>query len=191
MCDTDEIPRMFVPCRTASILDLPADMAGATEQRAISIFNHRGNMKIYSKVVDTIRVIFVWVYRARGVKVGKNTLISFGSWIDTQPGTTVIIGNRCIISSGAKILAHDWAKAKMGMTSKIGHYTTTVLEDFVFVGMNSVVLSGIRVGEGAVIGAGSVVTRDVPPYTLVAGNPAKIIRTYDPTLKERINALSC
>lgn len=50
------------------------------------------------------------------------------------------------------------------------------IDDLVWVGANSVVLKGVTIGEGAIIGAGSVVTKDVPPYTIVAGNPAKIIR---------------
>lgn len=143
-------------------------------------------MKIYFKLVDLIRVVRVWYYRFRGITVGKNTLISFGAWIDTQPRAKVIIGNRCVISNGSKILAHDWAKAKMGLLGKIDHYTTTTIEDFVFIGMNSIILSGIRVGQGAIVGAGAVVTRDVPPYSLVVGNPARVIRTYDPTRKERV-----
>jgi acetyltransferase-like isoleucine patch superfamily enzyme len=142
-------------------------------------------MKIYFKIADLIRIVRVWYYRFRGVTVGKKTLISFGAWIDTQPRANVIIGNRCVISNGSKILAHDWAKAKMGLVGKIDHYTTTIIEDFVFIGMNSIILSGIRIGEGAIVGAGAVVTRDVPPYSLVVGNPARVVRSYDPTLKEK------
>ena len=52
-------------------------------------------------------------------------------------------------------------------------------EDHVFVGPNSVIIGGIRIGEHAVIGAGSVVTKDVPPHAVVAGNPAKVIRILE------------
>lgn len=48
--------------------------------------------------------------------------------------------------------------------------------DYVWIGANAVIIKGVTIGEGAVVGAGSVVTRDVPPYTIVAGNPARIIR---------------
>lgn len=51
-----------------------------------------------------------------------------------------------------------------------------VIEDDAWIGAGSIILPGCRVGKGAVIGAGSVVTKDVPPYSIVAGNPAKIIR---------------
>ena len=45
-----------------------------------------------------------------------------------------------------------------------------------WIGFNSIILKGVTIGEGAIVGAGSVVTKDVPPYTIVAGNPARIIR---------------
>jgi acetyltransferase-like isoleucine patch superfamily enzyme len=60
----------------------------------------------------------------------------------------------------------DWT----GVTS-----SPIVIEDRAWIGFNSVVLKGIRIGEGAVVGAGSVVTRDVPPYVVVGGNPATVI----------------
>ena len=51
-----------------------------------------------------------------------------------------------------------------------------VISRYVFIGVNSTILPGVTIGEGAVIGAGSVVLKDVEPYTLLAGNPAKFIR---------------
>jgi acetyltransferase-like isoleucine patch superfamily enzyme len=51
-----------------------------------------------------------------------------------------------------------------------------IIADDVLVGCNSIILSGVVIGKGAIVGAGSVVTRDIPPYTIVVGNPAKVIR---------------
>jgi acetyltransferase-like isoleucine patch superfamily enzyme len=50
------------------------------------------------------------------------------------------------------------------------------IEDDVFIGMNCLILKGVRLGQGSVVGAGSVVTKDVPPGSIVAGNPAQVIR---------------
>jgi acetyltransferase-like isoleucine patch superfamily enzyme len=68
-----------------------------------------------------------------------------------------------------------------------GHATTkggivtapVVIEDHAWIGLNAVVLKGVRIGRGAVVAAASVVTRDVPPFTLVAGNPARVVRQLE------------
>lgn len=51
-----------------------------------------------------------------------------------------------------------------------------IVEDDVWIGYGSIILSGVRIGQGAVIGAGSIVTKDVPPYSIVCGNPAKVVK---------------
>jgi acetyltransferase-like isoleucine patch superfamily enzyme len=55
-----------------------------------------------------------------------------------------------------------------------------VVEDNVWIGANSVITAGVTIGKHSVIGAGSVVTKDIPPYTLAVGNPARIIKKYNP-----------
>jgi acetyltransferase-like isoleucine patch superfamily enzyme len=57
-----------------------------------------------------------------------------------------------------------------------GSRTSIDIEDDVWIGANSVILPGVRIGRGSVIGAGSVVTKSVPPHAIYAGNPAKLIR---------------
>lgn len=52
-----------------------------------------------------------------------------------------------------------------------------IIEDDVFIGMRVLILKGVRLGQGCVIGAGSVVTRDIPPYAIAAGNPARVLRS--------------
>ena len=59
------------------------------------------------------------------------------------------------------------------------------IADNVWIGFDACVLPGVTIGEGAIVGARSVVTTDVPPYTIVAGNPARVIRTIDPTEMDR------
>ena len=60
-----------------------------------------------------------------------------------------------------------------------------VIEDEVLVGANAVILEGVTVGKGAVVAAGAVVTKDVPPYTVVAGVPARVIKQIDEKTKEK------
>ena len=68
-----------------------------------------------------------------------------------------------------------WLEGKKDWT----HVKTNpiTIQDKSWIGMHSIILEGTTIGTGAVVGAGSVVTRDVPPYTVVAGNPARIIKT--------------
>lgn len=103
--------------------------------------------------------------------------------------SSIDIGSDVIISWGVTIVDHnshaigwigragdvsDWAK---GMKSwEHVERSPVVIQDKVWIGFNAIILKGVTLGEGAVIGAGSIVTKDVPPYTIVAGNPARIIR---------------
>jgi len=56
-----------------------------------------------------------------------------------------------------------------------------IIEDDSWIAANSVIVAGVTIGKHSVVAAGSVVTRDVPPYSIAAGNPAKIIKQYNPT----------
>lgn len=97
------------------------------------------------------------------------------------------IGNFCSIAYGVKFLLggeHDYKKVStypfhvhvfhdgVDAISK-GHI---VIKDDVWIGYNSLILSGVEIGQGAVIAAGSVVTKDIPPYAIAAGVPARVIK---------------
>jgi acetyltransferase-like isoleucine patch superfamily enzyme len=112
-------------------------------------------------------------FRMRGISIGKDCFISLGAKLDTCSGK-IIIGDRCEITHGCIILAHD-AIAKRIDRNRQGIGTVRLGND-VFLGVNSVVLQNVTIGDNSIIGAGSVVTQDVPPNVVVAGNPAKIIR---------------
>ena len=103
-----------------------------------------------------------------GATIGKNCYISSGAHIDIAGGK-VIIGNNVLIANGSYILAHAH-----GRVLKEGQATR--LEDNVIIFVNSVVLPGVTVGKNSNIGAGSVVTKDVPPNVIVMGNPARVVR---------------
>lgn len=94
--------------------------------------------------------------------------------------TRIAIGDRVQAGANATIVDTDFhpltpegRRADMAA----GATRPVVIEDDVFIGMNSLVLKGVRLGAGCVVGAGSVVARDVPPRTVVAGNPARPVRT--------------
>lgn len=121
------------------------------------------------------------------VVIGKYTSISGPSTRICAEVNQVIIGSFCSIASNVVIQefyhnydlattynmqAHFFRSHESDLISK----GSIIIEDDVWIGSNSVILSGVKIGRGAIIGAGSVVTKDVEPYTIVAGNPAKKIR---------------
>lgn len=121
---------------------------------------------------------FLW--RLIGVKIGNNCGIGFGVYLDVDGTKRIEIGNNVIITSQCLLLAHrrDISKYVPGMVTWDIPYIREgiVIEDNVQIGMRSILMPGITIGEGAVVAAGSIVTRDVPPYTVVAGAPAKVIK---------------
>lgn len=129
---------------------------------------------------------------------GKNNLfITFSKFFVPQNihiGNKVFINQQCILGADAKITIHDnvsigfrvsliTSNNEINMdpkTRKRVHYDEPiVIEKNVWIGANATVLSGVTVGEGSVVAAGAVVTRDVPPYTLVGGVPARVIKKVE------------
>jgi len=114
------------------------------------------------------------IQSADGVSVGNNT--------DLGPYTVIYgkvsIGNFVMISPHVMLVAgtHNFDSRAIPMRSQGGAIQEIVIGDDVWIGANAVILGGRRIGEGAVIGAGSVVTKDVEPYAIVAGNPARFIK---------------
>ena len=96
---------------------------------------------------------------------------------------SVVIGKRCLISANCQIFdgnAHDLSFP--GVEDRIhteGSSQPIVIEDDVWIGANSIILPGVRIGKGAIVAAGSVVTRNVPPMAVARGNPAKVFLDYE------------
>lgn len=108
-------------------------------------------------------------------------------------GRGVVIGPETTIGAAGKIILEDRVRISKGVFIETAglifdgnppyrhHMRPIVIRKGVWLGARSMVLSGVTIGEYAVIGAGAVVTRDVPPYAVVAGNPAKVIKTFQKT----------
>lgn len=104
------------------------------------------------------------------LKIGNYSHINRGCLIDARGGVT--IGNSVSISFKVNIISGGHDPQSQTFENKRGHI---VIDDYVWVGANATILKNVHIGEGAVVAAGAVVTKDVPPYTIVGGVPAKII----------------
>jgi acetyltransferase-like isoleucine patch superfamily enzyme len=119
--------------------------------------------------------------------VGDNTYIGGGTVIDCVKsisiGDDVLISYGCILTDSdnhsvkysirKKDLA-DWKQRKHDWTTT--NSKAIQISTGVWIGARAIILKGVTIGKGAVVGAGSVVTKDVPPWTIVAGNPARVIK---------------
>lgn len=126
-------------------------------------------LKVWPKVI----IVQTHCMGERSIKFGREVNICFGVFIDYTGG--LIAGDNITISQECWISTHGHDIKESPTNGKITP-SDLVIEDDVWIGARALILSSVnRIGKGAVIGAGSVVTKDVESYTIVAGNPAKKI----------------
>jgi maltose O-acetyltransferase len=107
-----------------------------------------------------------------GMKVGTNCFLQDNVAIDHSHCWHIEIGNNVTFGPHVQVLAHDAStKRHLGYT-RIGK---VIIEDNVFVGAGSIILPNVRIGKNSIIGAGSVVNRDIPANVVAGGNPARLI----------------
>jgi serine acetyltransferase len=120
-----------------------------------------------------LRNLLVWLkrfvcVRIMGMDIHPTVQLSLQCKLDKTFPKGVHIGQYSYVASGVHILAHDRTR---------GLYVHTFIGEHTFLGTNAIILPGVRIGDHCVIGAGSIVTKDVPSGCVVAGNPAQVIRS--------------
>lgn len=116
------------------------------------------------------------IYTIDGVKIGNNVLISWGVIIYDHNSHSLIASDRCSDISMVNQNLKYGKTISYGKDWKNVNSKKIVISDNVWIGMQSMILKGVSIGENSIIAARSVVTKDVPPNVIVGGNPAKIIK---------------
>jgi acetyltransferase-like isoleucine patch superfamily enzyme len=138
-----------------------------------------GFVNLYGCEIGDNTKIGAFVEVQKGVKIGKNCKISSHSFI--CEGVTiedeVFVGHHVVFINDK----YPRATNERGelQTEEDWQLQPTVVKRRASIGSGAVILCGVTIGENAVVGAGSVVTKDVPPYTIVVGNPARVLRRIE------------
>lgn len=128
----------------------------------------------------------LFYYRKVGGEIGDSTYLAPNVYLDvSHPPGKISIGKNCNITRNVIILSHTDTRLggperiweNLGGERSFGH---TIIEDNVFIGVNSVIMPGVKIGKNSIIGALSFVKDDIPEGSIAVGNPAKVIgKTMD------------
>jgi maltose O-acetyltransferase len=171
--------------------DVPADDVAQTAARRVR--NTSGSY-FSSKIAYNIGRLHglklrIFLYRKIGMKIGMNCVVRRGVYLGSPNELAlgdgsfigranlyctggVRIGKNVNVSDGAVIIT---AKHDVNSPAFEALYEPITVDDWAWIATNAIVLAGVTIGEGAVVAAGAVVTKDVLPYSIVGGNPAKVI----------------
>ena len=115
-----------------------------------------------------IRILYVVYTKVYGMHISPLARISVRAKLDKTYPKGINVAEGAYIASGAIVFAHDYAR---------NLHQSTYIGKNCFIGANSIIMCGVHIGDEVIVGAGSVVTKDVHSNCIVAGNPAKVIRT--------------
>ncbi len=126
------------------------------------------------------RRIRPWVWKKVGCHVGKGCFIGDSVKVDSGHADMITLEDGVSVAGGTRLLCHqrDFTDYFVGSDyMKLGYTVKPiVLKKGCLVGMESFVMPGVTIGEGAIIGAGSLVTKDIPAWTIATGRPAKVVK---------------
>lgn len=110
-----------------------------------------------------------------GVKIGEDCLIATRHW-STEP-YLITIGDNVQVTEGVSFFTHGGGNSVRRIDPTFDAFGKIVVEDWAYIGAGSMIMPGVTIGEGALVAAGSIVTKSVAAHTVVGGNPAKLICT--------------
>jgi acetyltransferase-like isoleucine patch superfamily enzyme len=154
---------------------------GYTGFLARTRFSYRRSMDYFLQVIAKmvpISGIKIWLHRKRGVKIGKNVHIGPMVTIDDVYPNFVVIEDGVSVAGQNFILTHNKPMVyhKHLVEAFLG---PVIIKKNAWIAIGVIILPGVTIGEGAIVASGSVVSKDVPPNTLVGGIPAKVIKEFE------------
>jgi maltose O-acetyltransferase len=125
--------------------------------------------------------------RGMGMVIGKGVNLPASTWIDVSHCFLISIGDNCGFGDLCIILAHDAMPNEYIDSTRIGK---VIIHESCHFGVNTVILPGVEIGPHSIVGANSVVATNIPPRTVAAGNPAKVVCTLDEYLERHKKAMT-
>lgn len=122
--------------------------------------------------------------RHLGVTIGENCLIATRRW-SSEP-YLISIGNNVQVTEDVWFHTHGGGNAIRAEVPDYDSFGKITIHDWAYIGSGSHILPGVTIGEGALVAAGSIVTKSVPPHTVVGGNPARVICTVEEYKKKNL-----
>jgi acetyltransferase-like isoleucine patch superfamily enzyme len=118
------------------------------------------------------------LYRAMGVSIGRHAYVGMDTWLDDQFPELIVLEDDVVISFRVTVVVHDDARRmdRVEAGQLEGTVAPVILRRGCYLGAGALILPGVTVGEHAVVAAGAVVTRDVPPRVVVGGVPARVLK---------------
>ena len=142
----------------------------------VNIIAIKVKFQIRTFVANIIQKLCMCKLKIQGYDIDISTTLERNLNLDRLYPQGIHIGKSCMIASGTTILSHDHCK-RIGPKIVDCFLTDTYIGDRCFLAVNCTILPGVHIGDECIVGAGAVVTKDVPPHSIVAGNPAKVVRS--------------
>ena len=117
---------------------------------------------------------FILLTKIYKMNISKTARVSLGAKLDKTYPKGIYIDDDSYIASGAIIFTHDFSRTL---------YKDTIIGKRCFIGANAIIMAGVKIGDEVIVGSGAIVTKDVQSHSIVAGNPAKVIKTEIKTSK--------
>ena len=134
---------------------------------------HKKSFRTRLLLASFLRLFRVFILKIKKYDVSYSSIIEGSVVLDKLFPEGIHIGENTLVASGVTILSHDHCKR---VHNNEPFLVDTYIGNRCFIAVGAIILPGVKIGNEVIVGAGAVVTKDVPSNTIVAGNPAKIIR---------------